>query len=113
MPVMALHQYYVHSNLDWSHGIFKKIIVSPNFHKWHHADIPDAYDKNFASIFPFYDILFKSYFCPGSAKTVPTGFNGNPGDQFGALILHPFKQWSLMISSFAKKLTKTPSKIEQ
>ena len=110
VPIMAIHQYYVHSNLDWDHGIFKKVIVSPTFHKWHHADIPAAYDKNFSSIFPFYDILFKTYYCPGSAKSVPTGFDGNPGDQFVSLMAYPFVCWTRMLKAGLLRLTRKASK---
>ena len=110
VPIMAIHQYYVHSNLDWDHGIFKNVIVSPTFHKWHHADVPAAYDKNFSSIFPIYDILFKTYYCPGSAKNTPTGFDGNPGDHFASLMAYPFVCWARMLKAGLLKLTGKASK---
>lgn len=102
--IRALHQHYVHAHLDWNHGPLSKIIVSPNYHRWHHANVEAAYDKNFASIFPFYDIWFGTYYNPGSAYEVPTGFDNNPGDNFPALILYPFEQWREMITDkFARK----------
>lgn len=101
----AMHQYYVHSNLDWSHGPLKYIIASPRFHRWHHADVEAAYDKNFASIFPFYDLMFGSYYCPGPARNVPTGFEGSPGDDFVALLFYPFKEWARMIDEAIKSRT--------
>ncbi|MEO1150950.1 MAG: sterol desaturase family protein [Pseudomonadota bacterium] len=97
--IKAVHQYYVHANLDWGHGPLKHIIASPRFHRWHHADVKEAYDKNFASIFPFYDILFGTYYCPGPAKDVPTGFENNPGDHVVPLIAFPFKEWARMLSN--------------
>jgi len=103
--IKAMHQYYVHSNIDWDHGPLKKIIASPQYHRWHHADIKSAYDKNFASIFPFYDIMFGTYHHPGTAKDVPTGFEGSPGNDFVALISYPFTQWYSMIS---ERLAKSP-----
>jgi len=96
--VRALHQHYVHAHLNWNHGFLSKVIVSPNYHRWHHANVPAAYDKNFASIFPFYDIMFGTYYNPSSAKNVPTGFDNNPGDEFIPLLLHPFKEWQRMLS---------------
>ena len=94
--IKGMHQYYVHSKLDWDHGVLKNWIVSPTYHRWHHADVVEAYDKNFASIFPFYDRLFGTYYCPGSAKDIPTGFDTNPGDDFVDLMMHPFKEWTRM-----------------
>ncbi len=91
----GLHQMYVHADLEWDHGPLKRVIASPQFHKWHHANHPDAIDKNFAEILPLWDILFGTYHNPGRC-TASTGFVGNPGESASALILYPFKQWGLM-----------------
>lgn len=96
--IKALHQYYVHSNIDWGHGFLRKIIVSPQLHRWHHADIKEAYDKNFASIFPFYDIMFGTYYYPHSAIDVPTGFAESPKNDIVALMCYPLTQWYKMIN---------------
>jgi len=95
----SVHQYYVHANLDWSHGPLRYVIAGPRFHRWHHADIQEAYDKNFASIFPFYDVMFGTYYCPGPAVDVPTGFENNPGDDFVPLMAFPFKEWVRMLKN--------------
>ena len=36
-------------------------LMSPSLHWIHHSDKPEHYDSNFGMIFPFWDILFKSY----------------------------------------------------
>jgi len=95
----GIHQYYVHANIDWDHGWLKKVIASPQYHRWHHADVKEAYDKNFASIFPFIDILFGTYYHPHSAVDVPTGFPGSPKNDFVALICYPFTEWYKMIKT--------------
>lgn len=96
----ALHQYYVHANLDWDHGPFHYLLVSPRFHRWHHVDHPDAYDKNFASIFPFYDKMFGTYYNPHSAVDMPTGIGAHtPGHNLIALTAWPIMEWARMISA--------------
>ncbi|MEL7032556.1 MAG: sterol desaturase family protein [Pseudomonadota bacterium] len=98
-----LHQYYVHSKLDWSHGPFRYVLVSPQYHRWHHVDQPEAYNKNFAFIFPFIDLIFGTYRFPGSPKDLPTGFEGNPGNQFTKLLAFPFAEWRrLLIERFVR-----------
>lgn len=92
----AFHQQYVHMNVDWTHGPFKHVLASPRFHRWHHADHPDAWDKNFSSIFPIWDRLFGTYYCPGPCKE-PLGFPGNPGENFIQLMLFPFREWGRML----------------
>lgn len=91
----ALHQQYVHMNVDWSHGPFKWVLASPRFHRWHHADHREAWDKNFSSVFPIWDRLFGTYYCPGRCDA-PLGFPGNPGEKFLALMIFPFKEWVRM-----------------
>lgn len=92
----AFHQQYVHMNVDWTHGPFRDVLASPRFHRWHHADHPEAWDKNFSSIFPIWDRLFGTYYCPGPCKE-PLGFPGNPGENFIQLMLFPFREWGRML----------------
>lgn len=110
--IKALHQYYVHSKLDWDHGIFRDLLVSPQFHRWHHAKVPEAYDMNFASIFPFYDRMFGTYYNPGSAIDVPTGIEDNPPNDFVTQTLYPFREWARMLKQYrAKQLGKDASRV--
>ncbi len=95
----GLHQYYVHSRLDWDHGIFRDVLVSPQFHRWHHANVPEAYDKNFATIFPVFDRLFGTYYNPGSAIDVPTGIADDPPNDFVSQTLYPFRKWGEMLKA--------------
>jgi sterol desaturase/sphingolipid hydroxylase (fatty acid hydroxylase superfamily) len=97
--IKGLHQYYVHSRLDWDHGIFRDVLVSPQFHRWHHANVEAAYDKNFASIFPIFDRMFGTYYNPGSAIDVPTGIADNPPNDFLTQTLYPFRRWAAMLQA--------------
>jgi sterol desaturase/sphingolipid hydroxylase (fatty acid hydroxylase superfamily) len=63
--LLTLHNCYVHIDVDFGHGPFKYILAPPRQHRWHHADHPDAYGKNLAIVFPFYDLLFGTYYVPG------------------------------------------------
>lgn len=101
----AFHQQYVHMNVDWSHGPLKLVLASPRFHRWHHADHPEAWDKNFSNIFPIWDRLFGTYYCPGRCDA-PLGFKGNPGENFLKLFVFPFVEWGRMIRD---RLSKQPS----
>lgn len=52
---------------------FAYLIVTPNFHAWHHT-VHCRYDANLADIFPIWDVLFRTFEVP----------RGNPCDwQFG------------------------------
>jgi len=72
-----------HLNLEfaWPRP-FHLMFVSPHFHRWHHAAEPAAVDKNFALIFPFYDWLFGTYYCPDRLP-VAYGISADDGDPRG------------------------------
>jgi len=63
-PVFALFGVLLHANLDWDFGRLRSVIASPVFHRWHHATDPEARNKNFAGLFPVWDILFGTYYMP-------------------------------------------------
>jgi sterol desaturase/sphingolipid hydroxylase (fatty acid hydroxylase superfamily) len=100
--VRAFHQQYVHMNVDWQHGPIGLFIASPRFHRWHHADHPEAWNKNFSNIMPLWDRLFGTYYCPGKCDA-PLGFEGNPGENFAKLMIFPFREWTRMARSSLKR----------
>jgi sterol desaturase/sphingolipid hydroxylase (fatty acid hydroxylase superfamily) len=68
---MAIHAVLIHANTRINFGFLKYIIATPQYHHWHHCDDPRYYGKNFATIFPFFDLIFGTYYLPG--KDWPTG----------------------------------------
>ncbi len=91
--VRHFYGYLVHSDVNWHYGPFKHLLVSPFLHRWHHATDIEARDKNFATIFSFYDLLFGTFYCPHHVPTslgvddraYPKGFVGQ--------LIYPFKVW--------------------
>jgi sterol desaturase/sphingolipid hydroxylase (fatty acid hydroxylase superfamily) len=96
MSLRELHQFYVHMNIDWTHGPLEKWIASPRYHRWHHANVPAAYDKNFGLVMPIWDHLFGTYYCPGPCDE-EMGFDDSPGDGFLTMMVFPFRAWGRMI----------------
>lgn len=90
--MLGLLAIIVHANVDWDWGPFRAVIASPRFHRWHHADEPEARDKNFAGLFPLWDVLFGTYYMPrdraarrfGTDTPVPRGLIGQ--------LLFPFRR---------------------
>jgi sterol desaturase/sphingolipid hydroxylase (fatty acid hydroxylase superfamily) len=92
IPFLTLMAIVAHANVDWDWGPFRRVIVSPRFHRWHHTDEENARDKNFAGFLPLWDILFGTYYMPearvpqqfGTSSPVPTGLVGQ--------MLYPFRR---------------------
>ncbi len=58
--VIVLH----HSNLKISEKvdfILRKLIVSPRMHRIHHSVIRSETDSNYSSVFPYWDMIFRTY----------------------------------------------------
>lgn len=90
IPLLTLMAILIHANLDWDFGPFRSVIASPVFHRWHHTDELEARDKNFAGLFPVWDLLFGTYYMP--RDRLPTRFGTEtpvPGSFLGQLVF-PF-----------------------
>jgi sterol desaturase/sphingolipid hydroxylase (fatty acid hydroxylase superfamily) len=70
---IAIHAVLIHANTRINFGFLKYIVTTPQYHHWHHCEDPKYYGHNFASIFPFIDILFGTYYLPGKEWPAGTG----------------------------------------
>jgi sterol desaturase/sphingolipid hydroxylase (fatty acid hydroxylase superfamily) len=93
-PVLTLYALFLHANVPWDFGPLRAVIASPVFHRWHHSKEREAWDKNFAGLFPVWDILFGTYYMPkgkqprhfGVHEPVPAGFPGQIWHPFAVLL---------------------------
>ncbi|MDI4634315.1 sterol desaturase family protein [Pelomonas sp. V22] len=56
--VVGFQAVFNHANVSVRLGPLRHVIVTPNFHHWHHSQDDEAIDKNYAAHFAFLDILF-------------------------------------------------------
>ncbi len=99
----TIHNVYVHYNLDWDHGPFKLLLASPQFHRWHHADVEEAYGKNLANMLPIYDYIFGTYYEGGTCNE-KMGIKGVPHADVVTLFFYPFAEWGRMLKrQFARQ----------
>lgn len=68
-----------HSNFNSDWGFWGKFFIqSPAHHRIHHAVDPRYHNKNFATLFQFYDIIFKTAYNPTpSERDVLIGISGS------------------------------------
>lgn len=69
-----------HIWLRWP-GRLSMIFPSPAHHHVHHSCHPDHIDKNFAFIFPVWDVLFKTYEMPPDNRDVKFGIGEGNADE--------------------------------
>lgn len=71
--VLGAWGYFVHANTPISLGPLGYLIASPRFHRVHHSLAGHHMDKNFASFYPFYDVIFGTAYFPDASETIRTG----------------------------------------
>jgi sterol desaturase/sphingolipid hydroxylase (fatty acid hydroxylase superfamily) len=84
------HAVLLHSNVRVDFGPLNRIIASPRYHHWHHADLPSAYDRNFGGQLAIFDWALGTLNLP---EGLPGKYGLSPpiaGDYLGQLA-HPFR----------------------
>jgi sterol desaturase/sphingolipid hydroxylase (fatty acid hydroxylase superfamily) len=56
--IIGFQAVFNHANVNVRLGPLRWLIVTPNFHHWHHAQDSEAIDRNYAAHFAFIDHLF-------------------------------------------------------
>jgi sterol desaturase/sphingolipid hydroxylase (fatty acid hydroxylase superfamily) len=56
--IVGFQAVFNHANVSVRLGPLRYLIVTPNFHHWHHSQDSEAIDKNYAAHFAFLDHLF-------------------------------------------------------
>ncbi|MBX9627307.1 MAG: sterol desaturase family protein, partial [Gemmataceae bacterium] len=92
-PFSLAFSVLVHANLDWTFGPLRYVIASPVFHRWHHTSAEAGRDRNFASTFPFLDLLFGTFYLPAGERPRAYGA-GDPAFPAGlwAQWAYPFRR---------------------
>ncbi|MGO9385029.1 MAG: sterol desaturase family protein [Mycobacterium sp.] len=60
----TLQAIFIHANVRLTFGPLRWVIATPQFHHWHHAREPQAYNSNYAGEFPAVDALFGTLYLP-------------------------------------------------
>jgi sterol desaturase/sphingolipid hydroxylase (fatty acid hydroxylase superfamily) len=63
MLVATLWGFFIHANLRWRFGWLALLVSTPAFHHWHHTN-GEHVNKNYASMLPFMDKLFGTWYMP-------------------------------------------------
>ena len=88
---IAVHAVLIHSNTRINFVFLKYIFATPQYHHWHHCEDPKFYGKNFATVFPFIDMIFGTYYLPGNVWPEGTGVHESKFPKgFVKQTLYPF-----------------------
>ena len=86
------HAELLHSNVRVDFGPLKWLIASPQYHHWHHADEPAAYDRNFGGQLVIFDWLFGTLNLPGRGEMpAKYGLRTPIAPDYLGQLMHPFR----------------------
>ena len=90
--IIGVQAVFVHANVNWNFGFLKYVIVTPQYHHWHHSDNPDYANTNYAVHVPIIDMLLGTFKLPSQRWPDSYGvFGKQPPDGFVRQFFHPFK----------------------
>lgn len=82
---------FLHANVRWRWRPLHRVVITPEFHHWHHANEPDAINTNYSVFLPLWDILFKTYYMPADRRPQRYGVSEPIPASIPGQILHPFR----------------------
>ena len=94
VAVFGWQSWLVHANVRLSYGPLRWALVSPEFHHWHHSAERDAFDKNYASIFAAWDLVFRTVHLPRARRPLGYGASERVPAGYMERFYHPFRRTS-------------------
>lgn len=89
---------FTHLNAPISFGKRNWWLANPQTHRIHHSIEPQHRDKNFAVIFPIWDVIFGTYYAPAKGEYPPTGLaSGEQVQTVWRAATLPFSRWRQLL----------------
>lgn len=97
VPFLSSYVALIHANIAWTYGPFRYVLASPAFHRWHHTMDEEGWGKNFAGLFPIYDVIFGTFYMPRGRQPKNFGLYGETIEEnFMAQLVYPFRHWKFL-----------------
>jgi sterol desaturase/sphingolipid hydroxylase (fatty acid hydroxylase superfamily) len=81
-----LYSPFIHANIRLDLGVLTPVVAGPQWHRLHHGRDEQYFKKNFATFFPFLDILFGTYRRPMPGEYPETGIGARVAVPHGGVV---------------------------
>ena len=92
IAVAGWQAWLVHANVRIAYGPLRWLLVSPEFHHWHHSTEREAFDKNFASVVACWDVVFGTVHLPRGRHPMHYGIEDRIPAGWVDRLFHPFRR---------------------
>ncbi len=80
-----------HANVRWRLRWLHPIVMTPEFHHWHHANYPESIYTNYSVGLPIWDIIWGTYRMPEDLRPEVYGCNDPIPPSVPGQMLYPFR----------------------
>jgi sterol desaturase/sphingolipid hydroxylase (fatty acid hydroxylase superfamily) len=95
--ILVYWPYFIHANVRLPLGGLTRVVVGPQAHRIHHSLEAPHLDRNFAAVFPLWDILFGTFCAPRRGEWPRTGLaSGERVTGLWQANVLPFTGWRRM-----------------
>ena len=98
---------FLHANVRWRLRPLHRIVITPEFHHWHHSNDAGAHNSNYSVFLPIWDIVFGTCFIPADRRPQTYGVNEYIPDGVMAQLMHPLRGMRNPISVLRHPLRST------
>jgi len=92
---LAILQFFVgigaHLNVRFKLRLLWPVVMTPEFHHWHHELAKEANHSNYSTFLPLWDIVFRTYRMPRDQRPQRYGINGPMPDGILQQLAFPFR----------------------
>ena len=81
---------FLHANVRWRWKPLHRIVITPEFHHWHHSYEADAHCSNYSVFLPVWDIIFGTYYMPTNKRPVRYGVSEDMPTTMWGQLCFPF-----------------------
>ncbi len=98
--VQILTGLFLHANVRFRWRPLHRVVITPEFHHWHHSNERDAHCSNYSVFLPLWDIVFGTYYMPRDRRPAVYGVDGPVSVGIVGQLVDPFRGLPVSWSRF-------------
>jgi sterol desaturase/sphingolipid hydroxylase (fatty acid hydroxylase superfamily) len=108
LAISGWQAWLVHANVRIPYGPLRWLLVSPEFHHWHHSADREAHDRNYASLVACWDVLFGTVHLPRGRQPLSYGIDEQVPAGWVNRFYHPFRRHAGAPAERTRSITESP-----
>lgn len=89
--IQILTGLFLHANVKWRLKPLHKLVITPEFHHWHHTNEPEAIWSNYSTFLPAWDLVFGTYYMPKDKRPQNYGVDEYIPEGMTEQLMHPLR----------------------